>query len=72
LIQKPSSQESGIISDFLASDFASQQDWLNERLRRWRWLKYDRILGFSTFFSNERLHGQYGLASLPTHAPQRR
>jgi len=52
--------------------FASQQDWLNQRLRGWLWQKYDRTLGFSTFFTNERLHGQYGFATLPTHAPQRR
>jgi RNA-directed DNA polymerase len=52
--------------------FASQQDWLNQRLRGWLWQKYDRTLGFSTFFTNERLQGQYGFATLPTHAPQRR
>jgi RNA-directed DNA polymerase len=52
--------------------FASQEDWLNERLRGWLWQKYDRTLGLYTFFTNERLHGQYGFASLPTHAPQRR
>lgn len=52
--------------------FASQQHWLNERLRRWLWQKYNRTLGFYTFFTNERLQGQYGFASLPTHAPKRR
>jgi len=52
--------------------FGSQQHWLNERRRGWLWQKYNRTLGFYTFFTNERLQGQYGLASLPTHAPQRR
>jgi len=52
--------------------FTSQQHWLNERLRGWLWQKYNRTLGFYTFFTNERLQGQYGFVSLPTHAPQRR
>jgi hypothetical protein len=49
--------------------FASQQDWLREGLRRWLWNKYDRTLGYYTFFTDERLQGQYGLATLPAHAP---
>jgi len=49
--------------------FARQQDWLRERLRKWLWRKYDRTLGYYTFFTNERLQGQYGLATLPAHAP---
>lgn len=52
--------------------FAGQQHWLNERLRGWLWQKYNRTLGFYTFFTTERLQGQYGFASLPTHAPKRR
>lgn len=50
----------------------SQQDWLRERLRKWLWRKYNRTLACYTFFTNERLHGQYGLATLPAHAPRTR
>ena len=43
--------------------------WLRQRLRGWLWRKYDRTLGRYTFFTDGRLHGQYQLYSLPTHAP---
>lgn len=52
--------------------FVCQQDWLRGRLRKWLWKKYDRTLGYYTFFTNERLQGQYGLATLPAHAPRNR
>jgi len=52
--------------------FVSLEDWLRPRLRRWLWKKYGRSLGYSTFFTNARLHGQYGLAKLPLYAPRPR
>ena len=36
-------------------------DGLRQRLRGWRWRKYDRTLGRYSFFTGERLHGQYQL-----------
>jgi RNA-directed DNA polymerase len=48
--------------------FAAEQDWLRQRLRIWLWRKYDRTLSRWTFFTNDRLHGQYGLFSLPLRA----
>jgi len=47
--------------------FAAQQLW--QRQRRWLWRKYDRKLGLYTFFTDDRLHGQYQLFTLPTRAP---
>jgi RNA-directed DNA polymerase len=48
------------------------QQWLRRRVRHWLWEKYGRRLGPYTFFTNERLYGQYGLAQLPLHrAPNR-
>lgn len=49
--------------------FASNQHWLRQRLRRWLWRKYGRTHGLYTFFTDDRLHGQYQLFKLPTHAP---
>ena len=49
--------------------FGAEQDWLRQRLRGWLWRKYDRTLSRWTFFTNERLHGQYQLFSFPTRAP---
>jgi hypothetical protein len=34
----------------------------------WLWKKYGRKHGKYTFFTNERLHGQYGLAKLPLYS----
>jgi hypothetical protein len=48
--------------------FSSQQNWLRQRVRRWLWKKYGRKHGKYTFFTNERLHGQYGLAKLPLYS----
>jgi RNA-directed DNA polymerase len=49
--------------------FAAERDWLRQRLRRWLWRKYGRTLSPFAFFTDERLHGQYQLFSLPTRAP---
>ena len=49
--------------------FAQQQYWLRDRTRKWLWKKYGRTHDCYTFFTNERLEGQYELAMLPTHAP---
>lgn len=48
--------------------FGVEQQWLRDRLREWLWRKYDRTLSRWTFFTDERLHGQYQLFSLPTRA----
>lgn len=48
--------------------FGRQQDWLQNRLRRWLWRKYGRTHGLFSFFTNERLAGQYKLWSLPLKA----
>lgn len=52
--------------------FASELDWLRDRLRRWLWRKYGRTHPLYEFFTNDRLHGQYGLFALPTRAPNLR
>jgi group II intron reverse transcriptase/maturase len=52
--------------------FARMQNWLRQRCRTWLWKKYDRTLGRYTFFTNERLQGQYSLFALPSHAPHSR
>jgi hypothetical protein len=49
--------------------FAGMQHWLNQRFRRWLWRKYGRSHALHSFFTDERLHGQYRLFQLPTHAP---
>ena len=36
------------------------------------WKKYGRKLGQYTFFTNERLYGQYGLAKLPMYSARSR
>lgn len=48
------------------------QDWLRQRCRKWLWKKYGRTLGYYTFFTNERLQGQYQLFTLPSYAPRSR
>ena len=49
--------------------FADMQHWLNQRFRRWLWRKYGRSHALYSFFTDDRLHGQYRLFQLPTHAP---
>ncbi len=51
-----------------AKVFYRHQDWLRERFRTWLWSKYDRNLGRYSFFTRERLHGQYHLWALPRTA----
>lgn len=48
--------------------FGAEKAWLQQRLRVWLWRKYDRTLSRWSFFTNDRLHGQYQLFSLPTRA----
>ena len=52
--------------------FSGQQNWLCQRVRRWLWKKYGRTLGQYTFFTTERLYGQYGLAKLPLYSARSR
>lgn len=52
--------------------FVGMQDWLRQRYRKWLWKKYGRTLGYHTFFTNDRLQGQYQLFTLPSYAPRRR
>lgn len=52
--------------------FGRMQDWLRQRYRKWLWKKYGRTLGYYTFFTNDRLQGQYQLFTLPAHAPRNR
>jgi len=49
--------------------FTREQSWVRERYRRWLWRKYGRQRAHYLFFTNERLHGLYGLWPLPQHAP---
>ena len=48
--------------------FSSQQNWLENRLRRWLWRKYGCQHGLFSFFTKERLEGQYKLWRLPLKA----
>jgi hypothetical protein len=50
--------------------YVRMQDWLRQRYRKWLWKKYGRTLGYYTFFTNDRLQGQYQLFTLPSHAPR--
>jgi len=49
--------------------FGRQQVWLQNRLRRWLWRKYGCRHGQFSFFTDDRLIGQYQLWPLPTTAP---
>lgn len=51
-----------------SSVFARLQRWERERLRLWLWKKYKRKLGCHSFFTDDRLYGQYGLWKMPTTA----
>jgi group II intron reverse transcriptase/maturase len=51
-----------------AKVFRRHQHWLQNRFRTWLWWKYDRTLGRYGFFTNDRLHGQYHLWTLPRTA----
>lgn len=52
--------------------FGRQQVWLRNRLRRWLWRKYDCTHGQFSFFTDERLIGQYRLWPLPQTCGWRR
>jgi group II intron reverse transcriptase/maturase len=49
--------------------FGAELLWLRQRMRGWLWRKYDRTLNRYSFFTDERLHGQYQLFTIPTRAP---
>jgi group II intron reverse transcriptase/maturase len=46
--------------------FYRNQRWVQQRFRIWLWKKYDKTLGRYTFFTDDRLHGQYRLWKMPT------
>jgi hypothetical protein len=46
--------------------FRRLQRWVQDRFRIWLWKKYDKTLGRYTFFTSDRLHGQYQLWKIPT------
>jgi group II intron reverse transcriptase/maturase len=48
--------------------FSRMQNWLENRLRRWLWRKYGCKHGLFSFFTNERMAGQYKMESLPLKA----
>ena len=52
--------------------FGRQQVWLKNRVRRWLWRKYDCTHGLFSFFTDERLLGQYQLWPLPRTCAWRR
>jgi RNA-directed DNA polymerase len=52
--------------------FVAMQNWLQQRYRFWLWRKYGRKHHPYRFFSNDRLHGLYGLWPMPLHAPWNR
>ena len=52
--------------------FGRQQVWLQNRVRRWLWRKYDCKHGLFSFFNDERLLGQYQLWRLPLTCSWRR
>lgn len=54
------------------SVFIRNDDWLRERVRSWLWGKYRRKLGRYSFFTTDRIQGQYGLYRMPLHAPYTR
>lgn len=52
--------------------FGKQQTFVRNRLRRWLWRKYGRTHGLLSFFTDERLHGQYKLWHWPLAAAYQR
>ncbi len=46
--------------------FRRNQRWVQQRFRLWLWKKYDKTLGRYTFFTDDRMHGQYQLWKMPT------
>jgi RNA-directed DNA polymerase len=52
--------------------FGKQQTFVRHRLRRWLWRKYSRTHGLFSFFTDDRLEGQYKLWKWPLTAAGRR
>lgn len=48
--------------------FGKQQAFVRNRLRRWLWRKYGRTHGLFSFFTDDRLEGQYKLWNWPLKA----
>lgn len=48
--------------------FGKQQAFVRHRLRRWLWRKYSRTHGLFSFFTDDRLEGQYKLWNWPLRA----
>jgi RNA-directed DNA polymerase len=48
--------------------FGKQQAFVRNRLRRWLWRKYSRTHGLFSFFTDDRLEGQYKLWRWPLKA----
>jgi len=47
---------------------AKMQNYVEERMRRWLWKKHNKKHGHYSYYSNEKLHQQYGLIKLPLYA----
>ena len=52
--------------------FGKQQAFVRNRLRRWLWRKYGCTHGLFSFFTDDRLEGQYKLWSWPLNAAWKR
>jgi RNA-directed DNA polymerase len=52
--------------------FGKQQAFVRNRLRRWLWRKYSRTHGLFSFFTDDRLEGQYKLWNWPLKAAWKR
>jgi group II intron reverse transcriptase/maturase len=48
--------------------FGRMQYWVRQRLRSWLWKKYDQKLSRYSFFTDDRMHGQYRLWKMPLTA----
>jgi len=48
--------------------FGSMQKYARQRLRDWLWRRHSKTRGRYTHYTNERLHGRYGLWKWPTKA----
>ncbi|MBM3856863.1 MAG: hypothetical protein FJ390_02735 [Verrucomicrobia bacterium] len=48
--------------------FGKMQNYVEERMRQWLWKKHNKKHGHYSYYSNEKLHQQYGLIKLPLYA----
>ncbi len=49
---------------------SSMQCYVEERMRRWLWIRHSKTHGrYTERYNNERLHRHYGLINLPLYAP---